>query len=102
MKRRHCDHETLVLQGGGERGACQADVCDDEGHLRGVLAFVKPYKNVAGYELLPRMHFGESKYEFLGRVYDMKDFSPPTPETLNRLRAIIDEAFGRSTKPTEV
>jgi len=25
----------------------------------------------------------------------LKDFTPPTPDTLQRLRAIIDEAFGR-------
>ena len=42
------------------------------------------------------MRFGESKYGFLGRVYEMRDFEPPTAETLKRLQAIIDEAFGRS------
>jgi hypothetical protein len=42
------------------------------------------------------MRFGESKYGFIGRVYEMQaDFSPPTEETLKRLRVIIDEAFGR-------
>lgn len=73
-------------------------VNDDEEHIRAVLAFIKPYKNVIDYELLPYMRFGESKYGFLGRVYEMKDFDPPTPETLARLRAIIDEAFGRRTE----
>ena len=72
-------------------------VNDDEEHIRAVLAFIKPYKNVVDYELLPYMRFGESKYGFLGRVYEMQDFDPPTPELLARLRAIIDEAFGRST-----
>jgi hypothetical protein len=33
---------------------------------------------------------------FLGRVYVMGDFTSPTPETLKRLRAIVNEAFGRS------
>lgn len=47
------------------------------------------------YELLPYFRFGETKYEFLGRMYEMKDFSPPSAETMARLRAIIDEAFGR-------
>jgi hypothetical protein len=28
----------------------------------------------------------------------MMDFTSPTPETLKRLQAIIDEAFGRPTK----
>ena len=70
-------------------------VNDDEEYIRATLAFIKPYKNVIDYELLPYMRFGESKYEFLGRVYEMQDFEPPTAETLTRLRAIIDEAFGR-------
>jgi hypothetical protein len=28
----------------------------------------------------------------------MQDFNPPTAETLKRLRAIIDEAFGRGSE----
>ena len=71
-------------------------VNDDEEHIRAVLAFIKPYKNVVDYELLPYMRFGESKYGFLGRVYEMQDFDPPSAESLARLRAIVDEAFGRS------
>ena len=76
-------------------------VNDDEEHIRATLAFIRPYKNVIDYELLPYMRFGESKYGFLGRVYEMEDFNPPSPETLARLRAIIDEAFGRSGKAAE-
>ncbi|HQH53468.1 MAG TPA: glycyl-radical enzyme activating protein [Candidatus Hydrogenedentes bacterium] len=77
-------------------------VNDDEEHLRATLAFIKPYKNVVDYELLPYMRFGESKYGFLGRIYEMQDFDPPTPETLARLRSIIDEAFGRSGNRTQI
>ena len=46
-------------------------------------------------ELLPYHRFGESKYSFLGRVYEMEDFKSPTEESLAHLRAIIDEQFGR-------
>ncbi|MDA8139384.1 MAG: glycyl-radical enzyme activating protein [Desulfobacteraceae bacterium] len=70
-------------------------VNDDEEHIRATLAFIKPYKNVVDYELLPYMRFGESKYGFLGKIYEMQDFNPPPPETMSRLQAIIDEAFGR-------
>ena len=70
-------------------------VNDDEEHIRAVLAFIKPYKNVVDYELLPYHRFGESKYSFLGRIYEMEDFKAPTPESLAQLQAIIDEAFGR-------
>lgn len=74
-------------------------VNDDEEHIRATLAFIRPYKNVVDYELLPYMRFGESKYGFLGRIYEMRDFDPPTAETMARLRAIIDQAFGRRTAP---
>lgn len=71
-------------------------VNDDEEHIRSVLAFIRPYKNVIDYELLPYFRYGESKYNFLGRIYEMKDFDPPTAESIKRLRAIIDEAFGNT------
>ena len=71
-------------------------VNDDEEHIRAVLAFIRPYKNVIDYELLPYHRFGESKYGFLGRVYELEDFNRLDAETLQRLQAIIDEAFGRS------
>ena len=74
-------------------------VNDDEKHIQAVLALILPYKNVIDYELLPYMRFGESKYGFLGRVYEMQDFNLPTEETLKRLRRIIDEAFGRKDTP---
>ena len=75
-------------------------VNDDEDHIRAVLAFIRPHRNVIDYQLLPYHRFGESKYGFLGRVYELEDFTPPAPETVHRLRAIIDEAFGRSSKTT--
>jgi pyruvate formate lyase activating enzyme len=74
-------------------------VNDDEEHVRAVLAFIRPHKNVVDYELLPYFRFGESKYGFLGRVYELADFQPPTPESLAKLRSIIDEAFGRTPSP---
>lgn len=70
-------------------------VNDDEEHIRAVLVFIRPHKNVVDYQLLPYHRYGETKYGFLGRVYELEDFTPPAPEKLHRLRAIIDEAFGR-------
>ncbi len=70
-------------------------VNDDELHIRAVLQFIRPHKNVIDYQLLPYHRFGEAKYGFLGRVYELKDFIPPAAETLERLQAIIDEGFGR-------
>jgi pyruvate formate lyase activating enzyme len=73
-------------------------VNDDEEHIRATLEFIRPYQNVIDYELLPYMRFGESKYGFLGRIYEMQDFEPPAPETMAKLRAIIDEGLGRNVK----
>ncbi len=72
---------------------------DDEEHIRSVLAFILPHANVINYQLLPYHRFGESKYGFLGKVYELQDFTSPAPETLQQLRGIIDEAFAPSDAP---
>jgi hypothetical protein len=41
-------------------------VNDDEEHIRAVLAFMRPHRNVIDYQLLPYHRFGKSKYGFLG------------------------------------
>jgi pyruvate formate lyase activating enzyme len=56
---------------------------------------------VVDFELLPYMRFGLGKYDMLGRIYELQDFEPPTEESLQRLRAIIDEAFGREAQETQ-
>jgi pyruvate formate lyase activating enzyme len=76
-------------------------VNDDEENVRAVLALIRPYKNVVDYQLLPYHRFGAGKYEFLGRVYELKDFAEPTSESLARLRGIIDESFGRNASPVQ-
>lgn len=68
----------------------------DEEHIRAVLAFIRPHKNVIDYELLPYHRFGLGKYEFLGWVYELNDYQTPSAELVAHLQAIIDEAFGRS------
>jgi len=68
----------------------------DEEHIRAVLAFIRPNKNVIDYELLPYHRFGLGKYEHLGVVYELDDYKTPSDELVQRLQAIIDEAFGRT------
>ena len=46
-------------------------------------------------EAAPFRHW---QYEFLGKVYELSDFTTPSDESVQRLQAIIDEAFGRSKK----
>jgi glycyl-radical enzyme activating protein len=68
----------------------------DEEHIRAVLAFIRPYKNVIDYELLPYHRFGLGKYESLGEIYELEDYTSPSDELVQHLQAIIDEAFGRT------
>jgi pyruvate formate lyase activating enzyme len=68
----------------------------DEEHIRAVLAFIRPHKNVIDYELLPYHRFGLGKYDHLGKIFELNDYKSPSDELVQRLRAIIDEAFGRS------
>jgi len=70
----------------------------DEEHIRAVLAFIRPHKNVIDYELLPYHRFGLGKYEYLGKVYELDDYKTPSDEVVQSLQAIIDEAFGRTGK----
>ena len=74
----------------------------DEEHIRAVLAFIRPYKNVIDYELLPYHRFGLAKYEYLGKVYELDDYKTPSEELVAHLQAIIDEAFGRTGKKDPV
>ena len=57
----------------------------DEEHIRAVLAFIRPYKNVIDYELLPYHRFGLGKYELLGVVYELDDYKTPSDEVVQRL-----------------
>jgi pyruvate formate lyase activating enzyme len=70
-------------------------VNDSEANIRATLDFIRPHKNVIKYELLPYHRFGQSKYAFLGKKYELEDFPTVPDATIQRLRAIIDEAFGR-------
>jgi pyruvate formate lyase activating enzyme len=70
-------------------------VNDSEENIRATLAFIRPHPNVIKYELLPYHRFGQSKYGFLGQKYELEDFPSLPEETITRLRAIVDESFGR-------
>jgi pyruvate formate lyase activating enzyme len=73
----------------------------DEEHIRAVLAFIRPHKNVIDYELLPYHRFGLGKYEYLGKVYELDDYKTPSDDLVKHLQSIIDEAFGRSGAAAE-
>ena len=68
-------------------------VNDAEDHVGAVLKFVLPHENVISYELLPYHRLGETKYGFLGRIYQLRDFKPPATETMEKLQELVDHAF---------
>jgi pyruvate formate lyase activating enzyme len=70
----------------------------DEEHIRAVLAFIRPHKNVIDYELLPYHRFGLGKYELLGEMYELDDYKTPSDDLVKHLQGIIDEAFGRNSE----
>jgi pyruvate formate lyase activating enzyme len=66
-----------------------------------VLDSIAPYPNVAALELLPYHRFGDSKYGFLGRVYALEDFTPPSAERIARLRRRIAQRLEQRKKSGE-
>lgn len=68
---------------------------DDDSHIAAVLEKVLPWPNVSMLELMPYHHYGNSKYDFLGRRNTEKEFSPPTSERLSALRKHISEQFAK-------
>ena len=51
--------------------------------------FVADLKNIKRTEILPYHKFGVSKYEHLGRRYDLKDLEPPTTQHLKKINEIM-------------
>ncbi len=68
-------------------------VNDTEDHVEAVFSFIKPCRNVVDFELLPYHRLGEGKYKYLGKVYALRDFTPPDPERIRKLRDLVAEAF---------
>lgn len=92
-------YETFPKQTFTARTPFIPEMNDDGERIRAVVAFTRPYQKVVDHELLPYCSFGEYKGEFLGRIYELADSQRPSAETMHRLRALIDEAFGRSHQP---
>jgi len=70
-------------------------VNDSENDIRAVLDFIGDYKQITKYELVPYHRFGQSKYDYLGKVYDLRDFTSPPQETISLLQAIIEKGVPR-------
>lgn len=68
---------------------------DNEEEVHAVLDFIRPYKNVIGYQLLPYHRFGQSRYTYMGFDFKLDDIPSAREEDLVDLRALVDAAFGR-------
>ena len=63
---------------------------DNEDDMRAMSKFLKGYGNVEKVEVLAFHKMGEYKWETLGIPYELKDVLPPSPEQLNRAKAILE------------
>jgi len=71
---------------------------DDDG-IRAIVAFTRPYQKVVDHELLPYCPSGGYKCEFSRAYLRIGGFPVSVTETNDRLRGIIDKAFGHSHQP---
>jgi len=62
-------------------------VNDDEEHIRAVLDFIRPYKNVIDYELLPYMRFGKASMGFWA---DLRNAGLQSPDARKPRAAACD------------
>jgi len=72
-------------------------VNDDEEHIRATLAFIKTIQERSDLRTGSLYAFRKACMGFWGRDLRNAGLQSPTPETLKRLQAIIDEAFGRQS-----
>ncbi len=70
-------------------------VNDDDANINATLDFIKDYKNVIDYELLPYHRLGIGKYNALDMDYPLDLFEAPTEERLTELRERIKTVFER-------
>ncbi|MFD2179344.1 pyruvate formate lyase 1-activating protein [Veronia pacifica] len=66
---------------------------DDELSVRKLGAFIEMMDNIEKVELLPYHKLGEHKWETLGYDYPLKGVEPPSRETMERIKNII-EGYG--------
>ncbi len=68
---------------------------DDDIHKLG--QFVAPMENVEKIELLPYHRLGAHKWETMGEEYQLKDVQPPSKESLEHIKEIL-QSYGLEVK----
>lgn len=71
---------------------------NDDG-IRAIVAFTRPCQKLVDHGLLPYCPFGGYKCEFSRTYLRIGGFPVSVTETIDRLRGIIDKAFGHSHEP---
>lgn len=64
---------------------------DDIESARELAEFIKPMSNVEKIELLPYHELGKHKWDVLGDEYQLNDVSPPSSETMEKIKAVFVE-----------
>ncbi|MGD1972453.1 MAG: glycyl-radical enzyme activating protein [Desulfobacterales bacterium] len=64
---------------------------DTSKDISAIVKFLSTIRTLKDYELLPYHKFGTPKYRQFGKTYLCPDITPPTQESMERLRAITHE-----------
>lgn len=64
---------------------------DDEASALTLAEFIKPMTNIEKVELLPYHELGKHKWEAMGETYQLNGVSPPSRETMEKIKAVFTE-----------
>ncbi|MGL4446969.1 MAG: pyruvate formate lyase 1-activating protein [Shewanella sp.] len=64
---------------------------DDEASALTLAEFIKPMTNIEKVELLPYHELGKHKWEAMGETYQLDGVSPPSRETMEKIKAVFTE-----------
>lgn len=65
---------------------------DDPANLQGLVRFVASLSNVERAEVIPFHQMGRHKWEQLGLQYSLTETEPPTPDAVERVKALFRSA----------
>lgn len=66
---------------------------DSEENIKRIVRFAKGLKSDMDVELLPYHRFGESKYEAMGRTYQLTGVQSLSDEEIENLKSIVSKSF---------
>lgn len=70
---------------------------DDDDSVHRLGQFIQGMQNIEKVELLPYHRLGAHKWETLGYEYELAEVNPPTTESLEHIKAIL-EGYGHSVR----